>query len=56
MSDPSGSYVWSDKDKGISIVLLANGYFPVSGHPQDEMQGKISDAIMIALGYWWFAL
>ena len=51
MSDPSGSYVWSDKDKGISIVLLANGYFPVGGHPQDEMQGKISDAIMTALGY-----
>jgi len=54
MSDPpSGSFVWSDKKKNITIVLLANGAFP-GGRTNDPapFQAAISDAIMTALGHW----
>ena len=51
MSDPSGSYIWADKNKNISIVLLANGQYPTPKFSPNVMQGKISDAIMTALGY-----
>ena len=27
-SDPLGSYIWADKDKNISIVLLASSAYP----------------------------
>ena len=53
MSDaPSGSFVWADKKKNVSIVLLANGAFP-GGRTNDPTayQAAISDAIMSALGY-----
>lgn len=50
-SDPSGSYVWADKDKNISIVLLANGQFPATKLSPNIIQGQISDAIMTALGH-----
>ena len=53
MSDvPSGSFVWSDKKKNVTIVLLANGAFP-GGRTNDPapFQGAISDAIMTALGH-----
>lgn len=51
-SDPLGSYVWADKDKNISIVMLvANGYPVQSAIPHAKAQGQISDAIMTALGY-----
>lgn len=52
LSDPSGSYIWADKDKNIAIVLLAAGGYPVnSGLNVGKNQGEISDAIMMALGY-----
>lgn len=51
-SDPSGSYVWGDMTKGIAIVLLANGKIYGSRQDPSIFQGKISDAIMTALGYW----
>lgn len=51
-SDPYGSYIWADKDKNISIILLAAGGFPVpSSLSHAKAQGEISDAIMTALGY-----
>ena len=53
MSDaPSGSFVWSDKKKNITIVLLANGAFP-GGRTNDpvQFQAAISDAIMEALDH-----
>jgi CubicO group peptidase (beta-lactamase class C family) len=53
MSDPpSGSYVWADKKRNVTIVLLANGAFPAhtSSDPA-PYQGEISDAIMTALGF-----
>jgi len=53
MSDvPSGSFVWADKKKNVSIVLLANGAFP-GGRTNDPTayQAAISDAIMTALGH-----
>ena len=28
LSDSTGSYIWADKEKNVSIVLLANGQFP----------------------------
>lgn len=52
MSDTSGSYVWADKEKNIAIVLLANGDFPVVRKSVPaEYQGRLSDAIMTALGH-----
>ena len=52
LSDPSGSYIWADKDKNISIVLLAAGAYPQNnGINHSKAQGQISDEIMIALGY-----
>lgn len=39
-SDPLGSYVWADKDKNISIVLLAaNGYPVPTGITHTKAQG-----------------
>jgi len=52
MSDPLGSYIWADKDKNISIILLAaNGYPVASGISHAKAQGEISDTIMTTLGY-----
>lgn len=51
LTDPTGSYVWADKDKNITIVLLGNGQFPGGKNDHSEAQGKISDAIMTVLGY-----
>lgn len=53
MSDaPSGSFVWSDRKRNVTIVLLANGAFP-GGRTNDPtpFQAAISDAIMSELGY-----
>ena len=53
MSDsPSGSFIWNDKKRNVSIILLANGAFPggASNNPID-FQSALSDAIMSALGY-----
>jgi hypothetical protein len=30
LGDTSGSYVWADKDKNVTILFLANGNFPFS--------------------------
>lgn len=50
--DPSGSFVWTDKKKNVSIVLLANGAFPGGrANNPTPYQAAISDAIMSALGY-----
>jgi CubicO group peptidase (beta-lactamase class C family) len=39
-SDPMGSYMWADKDKNITIVLLAaNGYPVPSGLSHAKAQG-----------------
>lgn len=53
LSDPpSGSYIWSDKKRNVTIVLLANGAFPAkSASDPLPYQAEISDAIMTALGY-----
>lgn len=52
LADTSGSYIWADKEKNVAIVLLANGDFPVPRkNPPAEFQGRLSDAIMTALGY-----
>ena len=51
LTDTTGSYVWADKEKNVSIVLLANGQFPAGRKDHSEAQGKISDAIMSVLGY-----
>jgi len=51
-SDPFGSYIWSDKEKNVTIILLAAGGFPVpSTLNHAKAQGDISDAIMTALGH-----
>lgn len=51
-SDPFGSYLWADKDKNISIILLAAGGFPTPNNLNHaKAQGEISDAIMTALGH-----
>ena len=44
-SDPLGSYIWADKQKNISIVMLAaNGYPTLNTHlNQAKAQGEISD-------------
>lgn len=48
----SGSYVWADKKRNVTIVLLANGAFPggTTMNPTAYQSG-ISDAIMTALGH-----
>lgn len=48
----SGSFIWADKVKNVTIVLLANGAFP-AGKTNDPTpyQAAISDAIMKALGH-----
>lgn len=48
----SGSFMWADKMKNVTIVLLANGAFP-AGKTNDPTpyQAAISNAIMTALGY-----
>lgn len=51
LTDPTGSYIWADKSKNISIILLANGQYPAGKKDHSEAQGKISDAIMTVLGY-----
>jgi CubicO group peptidase (beta-lactamase class C family) len=52
MSDPSGSYVWADKKKNVTIVLLTNGAYPARPSTDPAIfQGALSDAIMTALGY-----
>lgn len=52
LADTSGSYIWADKDKNVSIVLLANGDFPIPRKTvPTDFQAKLSDAIMTALGY-----
>ena len=52
-SDPFGSYLWTDKDKNITIVLLAAGGYPVPNNLNHaKAQGEISDVIMTALGHW----
>lgn len=53
MSDPpSGSFIWADKKRNVTIILLANGAFP-GGRSNNPVgaQGAISDAVMSALGY-----
>jgi len=53
LSDPpSGSFVWTDKKRNVTIVLLANGAFPArAAVDPTPYQAEISDAIMTALGY-----
>jgi CubicO group peptidase (beta-lactamase class C family) len=48
----TGSFIWNDKVKNVTIVLLANGAFP-GGRINDPTawQGAISDAVMTALGH-----
>jgi CubicO group peptidase (beta-lactamase class C family) len=52
LSDLSGSYIWADKKRNVTIVLLANGAYPArpSADPS-AFQGSLSDAIMTALGF-----
>lgn len=53
MSDVSGSYIWADRKRNVTIVFLANGAYPaIPNLNQAIFQGKLSDAIMTALGYW----
>lgn len=48
----TGSYVWADKKRNVTIVLLANGAFPAKSSTDPSIfQGNLSDAIMTALGY-----
>lgn len=52
MSDVSGTYVWADRKRNVTIVLLANGAYPAIPTLNPAIfQGKLSDAIMTALGY-----
>jgi CubicO group peptidase (beta-lactamase class C family) len=52
LSDISASYVWADKKRNITIVFLANGAFPARPSSDPAIfQGKLSDAIMTALGF-----
>lgn len=51
LADTSGSYIWSDKSNNATIVFLANGNFPVQKSVPTDFQGKLSDAIMTALGH-----
>ena len=53
LSDPpSGSYVWADRKRNVTIVLLANGAFPArTSSDPTPYQAEISDAVMTALGY-----
>lgn len=51
LSDVTGSYVWADASKNITIVFLANGHFPTKNFEVESWQGKLSDTIMTALGY-----
>lgn len=51
LADTSGSYIWSDKSNNVTIAFLANGNFPVQKSTPTDFQGKLSDAIMTALGY-----
>lgn len=43
LADAGGSYLWADKDKGIAIVLLANGNFPYPKPDTAKWQGNLSD-------------
>lgn len=52
-SDPTtGSFVWADKIKNVTIVVLANGAFP-AGRTMNatSYQAEISNTIMSVLGY-----
>lgn len=53
MADPSsGSFIWADKKRNVTIVLLANGAYPAKAASDPTLyQGAISDAIMTALGF-----
>ena len=52
MSDLSASYIWADKKRNITIVFLANGAFPSRPAVDPTVfQGKLSDAVMTALGF-----
>lgn len=53
MSDPpSGSFMWADKKRNVTIVLLANGAYPArSASDPAPYQAAISDAVMTALGF-----
>lgn len=52
LSDPSGSYLWADKDKNISIILLVAGGYPTYNNlNRGKAQGEISDEIMSVLGF-----
>lgn len=51
LGDTSGSYIWADKDKNVTIVFLANGNFPFEKPMPTEFQGKLSDEIMKKLGF-----
>jgi CubicO group peptidase (beta-lactamase class C family) len=52
LSDLSGSYVWTDKKRNVTIVLLANGAYPARPSSDPAIfQGNLSDAVMTALGY-----
>lgn len=52
LADPSGSYVWADKKRNVTIIFLANGNFPVNSKVDPSIfQGTLSDAVMTALGY-----
>lgn len=52
IADPSGSYVWADKKRNVTIVLLANGAYPAKPSTDPSIfQGNLSDAIMTVLGY-----
>jgi hypothetical protein len=43
--------VWADQKNNVTIVLLANGQFPIGKNDHSEAQGTISDAVMTALGF-----
>ena len=52
MSDLSGSYMWADKKRNVTIVLLANGAYPARPSSDPAIfQGALSDAVMTALGF-----
>lgn len=51
LADPTFSYFWADKDKNVSIILLANGQYPSGDSDHSVQQGSLSDTIMSVLGY-----
>lgn len=52
LSDISGTYAWADRKRNVTIVFLANGAYPTIPNLNPAIfQGKLSDAIMTALGY-----